>query len=124
MILLQYFKLLLYLSHFQNVLVTNTKLGLIVLNTCSSPMHLRQKLMEFFSGKMLLPDGTTSARLKDKVIGIIGAIYSANSIATSDTLEGLQIPAYVQVDYVSIAECRLEPIRSVWPMAIFHRSKV
>ncbi|KAK7096819.1 hypothetical protein V1264_003878 [Littorina saxatilis] len=72
------------------------RVGLIVINTCGSPLHVRQKLMDFYAGKLALPDGRTSSAVRGQVMGVVGAFYSANSIASSDTLTDLDT-SFVQV---------------------------
>jgi hypothetical protein len=60
-------------------------------------MHVRLRLMNFFAGTMMLPDGTRSARLLDKLMGVLGAYYNANSIAASDTVTNLKLKDLILV---------------------------
>jgi hypothetical protein len=55
--------------------------------------------MDFFAGTMMLPDGTRSARLVTRLMGVVGVLESEVSIADSDTFTYLNpnFPAFVEV---------------------------
>ena len=57
--------------------------------------------MDFFSGRLRLPDGRNSSSLLGQLLGVLGAFYSSNSIAASDTLTTLGRP-FVQVNIVVV----------------------
>ena len=69
--------------------------GLVGITSCGSSVLVKQRLLDFFLGRLQLPIGT-SADLLDHFMGVIGAYYSANSIAASDTLTAMRRP-FVQV---------------------------
>ena len=82
----------------QDVLA-NRRVGLVAICSCSSSLLVRQRLMDFYSGRLRLPDGRNSSSLLGQLMGVVGAFYSSNSIAVSDTLTTLGRP-FVQVNII------------------------
>ncbi|XP_076467892.1 uncharacterized protein LOC143298804 isoform X2 [Babylonia areolata] len=83
-------------------LLPGRRVGLVGISSCGSSLIVRQRLMDFFSGRLQLPGGRgNSSTLLPHLMGIIGAYYSANSIAVSDTLTTLNTTTFVQVSAAS-----------------------
>ena len=89
------------MSFFLQEILPGRRVGLVVINTCASPFIVRQRLMDLYAGKLALPGGRNSSELLGRVMGVVGALYSANSIAASDTLTSLE-RALVVVRHVPI----------------------
>ncbi|XP_070196625.1 uncharacterized protein [Littorina saxatilis] len=76
------------------------RVGLVVINSCGSPQLVRRRLLDFHAGTMPLSEGRTSSSVLDRIMGYVGAVYSADSIAVSDTMYALGKP-FVQISGAS-----------------------
>ena len=63
------------------------KVGLVVLNSCRSPLVVRQRLMDLLGGTLTLPDGRNSSSILSNIMGYVSPALSSNSIAASHTLQ-------------------------------------
>ncbi|KAK7500604.1 hypothetical protein BaRGS_00008179, partial [Batillaria attramentaria] len=79
------------------------RVGLVVINSCSSPLLVRQRLLDLHSGRLILPDGRTSSFIVPYIMGYVGAYISGNSIAVADTLNLIGKP-FVQVSAASTSQ--------------------
>ena len=78
------------MSFIHQEILPGRRVGLVVINTCASPPLVRQRLMDLYAGKLALPGGRNSSELLGHVMGVVGSVYSADSIAASDTLTSLE----------------------------------
>ncbi|XP_076468231.1 uncharacterized protein LOC143299032 [Babylonia areolata] len=62
------------------------KLGVIILNACFRELVIKRKLMELYSGKLMLPDGRNSSAILPHIAGYLGAFYSTISVAVYEVL--------------------------------------
>ncbi|XP_041357612.1 uncharacterized protein LOC121374573 [Gigantopelta aegis] len=62
------------------------KVGLIVLNTCNSPMMVKEKLLRLQTGRMKLASGVMSSNVSEQIIGYVGALGSSISISAAQIL--------------------------------------
>ena len=74
------------------------KVGLIVINTCNSPMVIKEKLLRLQSGRMAITNGVMSSNISDKIIGYVGALGSSISISAAQILTELK---KVQISFSS-----------------------
>nr|KAG5689962.1 hypothetical protein BaRGS_033643 [Batillaria attramentaria] len=86
-------------AEFKGVLTGRT-VGLVVINTCGTPLLVRQRILDLHSGRLTLPDGRNTSFILPKIMGYVGASYSSNSIAASETLTSIKRP-FVEVSGVS-----------------------
>ncbi|KAK7097647.1 hypothetical protein V1264_004594 [Littorina saxatilis] len=84
---------------FQHVL-PGKRVGLLVINSCSSQLLVRQRLMQLHAGTLLLPGGRNSASILPRILGYVGAFFSAISMAASETLNAVPRP-FVQISAAS-----------------------
>ena len=78
------------MSFIHQKILPGRRVGLVVINTCASPPLVRQRLMDLYAGKLALSGGRNSSELLGRMMGVVGALYSADSIAASDTLTSLE----------------------------------
>ncbi|KAK7473400.1 hypothetical protein BaRGS_00035373, partial [Batillaria attramentaria] len=84
---------------FKDVL-RDRSVGLVVINSCSSPLLVRQRLLDLHTGRLILPGGRNASSIVPNIMGYVGAYYSGNSIAAADTLTDIKYP-FVQVSAAS-----------------------
>ncbi|PVD34741.1 hypothetical protein C0Q70_06018 [Pomacea canaliculata] len=79
-------------------ILPNRRIGLLLINSCSSPLLVRQRLLDLHSGRLVLPDNSNrnSSFLLANIMGYVGAFFSGDSMAAADTLNDVGRP-FVQV---------------------------
>ncbi|KAL8622265.1 hypothetical protein ACOMHN_043788 [Nucella lapillus] len=65
------------------------KLGVVILNSCSRELVLKEKLIALHKGTLTLPDGRNSSQIVPKIGGYVGAFFSAVSVAMYEVLSSL-----------------------------------
>lgn len=75
----------------------DTKIGVIILNSCNNPIIAQRKIYNLHSEGIVLSNGST-LKVNDKIVGFIAELVSDVSIAVADTLTRLN---YVQISYAS-----------------------
>nr|KAG5689320.1 hypothetical protein BaRGS_022044 [Batillaria attramentaria] len=81
---------------FKQDVLRDRSVGLVVINSCSSPLLVRQRLLDLHTGRLILPGGRNASSIVPNIMGYVGAYYSGNSIAAADTLTDIKYP-FVQV---------------------------
>lgn len=87
-----------HLSVWMQDILPNRRIGLLLINSCSSPLLVRQRLLDLHSGRLVLPDNSNrnSSFLLANIMGYAGAFFSGDSMAAADTLNDVGRP-FVQV---------------------------
>ncbi|XP_076467623.1 uncharacterized protein LOC143298628 [Babylonia areolata] len=88
--------------------------GLVVINTCGSPLHVRQRLTDLYAGRLVLGGERNSSLVLERVVGVVvlaTADDTDSSLAAYDTLTHLQT-TFVQV---SATPTPLQQDRSKYP---------
>ncbi|PVD34731.1 hypothetical protein C0Q70_06008 [Pomacea canaliculata] len=90
------------------------KIGFLLINTCSSPLLARQRLLDLHTGRLVLPDGSmrNSSVILPYIMGYVGAYASGDSMAAADTLTNIGTP-FVQVSPASTSPLLKD--RSTYP---------
>ncbi|KAK7500603.1 hypothetical protein BaRGS_00008178, partial [Batillaria attramentaria] len=103
-------------GQFRDVL-PGRSVGLVVINSCSSPLLVRQRLLDLHSGRLILPGGRNTSSIVSKIMGYAGAYNSGNSIAASETLNDIG-RTFVQVSGVSTSPALKDRARFPYFMRI------
>nr|KAG5689964.1 hypothetical protein BaRGS_033645 [Batillaria attramentaria] len=101
---------------FKGVLTGRT-VGLVVINTCGTPLLVRQRILDLHSGRLTLPDGRNTSFIVPKIMGYVGAFYSSNSIAASETLTSIG-RSYVEVSAVSTSPALSDRVKHPYFMRL------
>ncbi|KAK7473860.1 hypothetical protein BaRGS_00034911, partial [Batillaria attramentaria] len=67
------------------------KLGVIILDSCYRELVIKERLIELYNGKLLLPDGTNSSQILPLIAGVVGGYYSTTSWCRRGLLQHNQL---------------------------------
>nr|KAG5689718.1 hypothetical protein BaRGS_006399 [Batillaria attramentaria] len=70
------------------------KLGVIILDSCYRELVIKERLIELYNGKLLLPDGTNSSQILPLIAGVVGDYYSTTSWCRRGLLQHNQLVIY------------------------------
>lgn len=81
-------------------ILPNRSIGLLVINSCSSPLRVRHLLLDLHTGRLLLPDESNmnSSVILPNIMGYVGSLNSGESMAAADTLQSIG-KRFVQVSH-------------------------